>query len=127
MKTLVILFGILISITALGKSSDYLVMPIQVGSAKLVGGKTTITLNENTLSALSAKNGGEAYYVELTPTGNCGALKLNEKGENSFTVATIGSGPDASFDYIVFLKYHPVSINDIGKPSYIVPATGTTK
>ncbi len=127
MKRLVILFGILISIPALGQSNDYAVTPIQVGTAKLVGGKAIINLDQNTLSALSPKNGGEAYFVELTPIGNCSALKLNEKGENSFTVASIGSGPDASFDYIVFLKYHLVSINDIGKPTYIVPGTGTSK
>lgn len=127
MKTPIILFCILISSLAFGQSSDYAVMPIQVGSAKLLGGKTTVNLDQNTLSALSAKNGGEAYFVELTPVGNCGALKLNEKGEGSFTVAAIGSGPDASFDYIVFLKYHPVSINDIGKPTYILPAAGTSK
>ncbi|HXB12014.1 MAG TPA: hypothetical protein VNZ45_08525 [Bacteroidia bacterium] len=127
MKRLVILFSILISNTAFCQSNDYAVMPIQVGSAKLAGGKTTISLDQNTLSALSPKNGGEAYYVELTPIGKCGALKLNEKGESSFTVAAIGSGPDASFDYIVFLKYHLISINDIGKPTYILPATGTTK
>jgi len=128
MKTLLVIFALSLSISSFGQSSsDYALMTMQAGTAKLAGGKTTIALDENTLSALSAKNGGESYYVQLTPIGNCGALKLNEKGDNSFTVSAMGSGPDnGSFDYIIIIKYHPVSINQVSKPYYILPA-GTSK
>lgn len=124
MKTFLIISSIFISSIAFCQSDDYSLLPMQAGTINLVSGKATVSLTINSISALSPQNGGESYYVELTPIGNCGPLKLDEKGDKSFSVSTTTAGAgNASFDYIIFIKYHPVQIGqDMRHP--VAPAPG---
>jgi hypothetical protein len=125
MKLSITLFALLFSMVVFGQSAQYNLTPVQAGTVTLVNGKATINLDDNTLSSLSPRNGGEAYYVELTPIGDCGVLKLDKKGNKSFTVSMAGTGNgNGTFDYIVFLKAHLIQLNQTLPDLKSAPATG---
>lgn len=105
MKTILMLFGLFFSLTAIGQTSNYKIIPVQAGSTALVNGSATITIDENIAASLSDDK--NSYYVILTPTGDCGQLKLTDKGNKSFTVSSANaSASTGSFDYVVFYKYY---------------------
>lgn len=128
MKTIIALFAFFISISAYSQSSDYRVVPVQSGSINLVNGKANVNLEEGTIASLSNSDGTQnTYYVVLTPIGDCGLLKLGEKGNKSFTVTMAGSGSNSgSFDYIVFLKYHLMPLQQNIKPVKFTPPASVT-
>lgn len=86
---------------------EYKMAAVQSGTANIVNGKATIVLNKSIIDSLSEGDGKNTYFVDLTPIGNCGSLKLAEKGNQAFTVTTEISGSEnAPFDYIVYLRYY---------------------
>jgi len=119
MKKIAFLSFVLIATVAFGQNSlPENINPVQAGTVTLVNGKATIALDENTITSLSPGNGGEGYFVQLTPIGNCGFLKIGEKGNKSFTVTMAGSGADnGSFDYVVFIKFHLIPIQQNIQPA----------
>lgn len=72
------------------------------GSAALVGGAATVTLD-----SLFAKtvNAGVDYHVFLTPLGDCNGLYVSAKGPGGFEVHELGGGAsDVAFDYRIVAK-----------------------
>jgi len=79
------------------------ILTVQAGTAQLVNGSLTVTLNAAALKQLSGKDA--SYYVSLTPIGETGSLKLKEKSGNQFTVQEIAQqGSNGTFDYVVLVK-----------------------
>jgi hypothetical protein len=100
--------------------------PVQAGTANLTNGLATIILDSNTTAYLSS-NKESAYFVEITPIGNCGLLKIDKKGNTSFTITIADNGANnGSFDYVVFLKYSLIPLNQNRQALQVGPAMQTT-
>jgi hypothetical protein len=127
MKTFITFSLFFFTTIAFGQSSSLQnINPIQAGTATIISGKAIINLDENTITSLSAENGGEGYVVVLTPLCNCGQFYISDKGSKSFTVTTTGKGSNnASFDYVVFLKYHLIPLNQNMQPVKFTPPAAT--
>jgi len=124
MKTIMMLFALIFSIAAFGQSSNYEIVPVQAGTVNLINANATINLDSGISADLSG-NKEISYFVQLTPIGNCGVLKLGEKGNNSFTVTKAGLGSDnGSFDYIVFVKYPRMQLQQNIQPLKVNSAPG---
>jgi hypothetical protein len=67
------------------------------GSAQLIGGVTTVTLDPTYAQTVNTSNG---YRVFLTPTGDCKGLYVTQKTPGSFEVRELSGGQsNVEFDY----------------------------
>jgi hypothetical protein len=83
--------------------SEERLISVQGGTAQLTNGHVTIALSESTLKQLNVPDA--AYMVVLTPIGDCGQLKLQEKSDKQFVVQEYAKqGSNNTFDYVVFVK-----------------------
>jgi hypothetical protein len=83
--------------------SEERLIPVQGGTAQLDNGVVTIILNENSLKQVN--NANAQYLVSLTPIGDCGPLKVQQKLGDQFVVKEYSQqGTNGSFDYVVFVK-----------------------
>lgn len=79
------------------------IVPVQAGTVTLVNGNAVVPLSTLLTSKLAGSKA--TYSVTLTPIGDCGALKIWQKGSTDFSVREIQPGTGSpQFDYIVFLK-----------------------
>lgn len=81
------------------------VFAVQAGTVKLQKGKAVVELNDMAKSRLSIAMNKPAYFISLTPIGNCSGLSIKEKTADKFSVQEInGNAGNSSFDYIVYLR-----------------------
>jgi hypothetical protein len=104
---LTILF-IIVSCFSVHAQSDVLrseekIVIIDGGSLQLNNGQAVVILSPPVAQAIAEAKGN--YLVSLTPVGDCGQLKVQQKSGNQFVVQEVSQQhSNASFDYLVCVK-----------------------